>query len=209
MFTVTHFYFLFFPCLTLITYGSSGSSGFFFFSFIFSHQAFSFFYSLTTSFSGSEDCWELFFLSIWVGTYSPRVGNNSLIFFWYVTGLDFASLTSYLSDVLSSWDFWPITSSGKSPLSWRLKLVFVVNPIDMFFFYNSLSCFLAFFSPYNFSNSTFYYIVFNYSFLRPYFSYKCGLSYKKSSRIFSWILCFSTCISLVCLTACSQYFMNT
>ncbi len=132
--TETHFYFLFFPCLTLITYGSSDSSGFFFFSLIFSHQAFYFFYSLTTIFSGSDDCWELFFLSIWVGTYPPNVGNNSLIFFWYVTGLDLASLAIYLSDVLSSWDFLPITSSGKSPLSCRLKLALVVNPIDKFFF---------------------------------------------------------------------------
>lgn len=90
IFTVTHFYFLFFPCRTFTTSGSSYSSLLFFFSFIFYHHAFSVFSSFTGTLSDSFDCWELFFFYIFEGTYSPKVGNISLIFFWYVTGLNLA-----------------------------------------------------------------------------------------------------------------------
>ncbi len=129
IFTVTHFSFLFLPCLTFTISGSYYYYLLFFFSFIFSHHAFSVFSSFTGVFSDSFDCWEAFFFSMFEGSYYPKVGNISFIFFWYVTGFDLASLTISLRLAFSSWDFFPITNSGKSPLSSRLKFAFVVNPM--------------------------------------------------------------------------------
>lgn len=110
----THFYFLFFPFLTFTTsspYSISTLLG----SFSFSHQAFSFF-SYPLSFSA-------FFEGL--SGSPPNVGNNQLIFFSKVAGLFFtASITSLQFYLFSSLSVLPIIKSGKSFLSFRLKLVF-------------------------------------------------------------------------------------
>ena len=99
--------------------------------------------------------------------------------------------------------------SGKSPLSSKLKFVFAWYPMFLFFSSIYFNFFLWFFSSSFFSYSTCSSNVLSSDFFVPYFYSRCGLSKRKSSKIFSWILFFAKCIFFECWIAWRQYLENT